>query len=164
MRRLSSIGDGCSSRRRMRDSHDCVQTRNVGSKSSKNARRGIERTLPERSSVVKQASRGEVWWVDLAPVRGHEPTGRRPGLVVSVDEFNTGPADLVVVAPMTSREKGIPFHVPVQPPEGGLRETSYVKCEDVRSVAKERLVSPLGRVSRSTMAAVEDRLRILLGI
>lgn len=113
---------------------------------------------------MKQPSRGEVWWVDLAPVRGHEPTGRRPGLVVSVDDFNRGPADLVVVAPMTSRMKGIPFHVEVQPPEGGLQETSYVKCEDVRSVAKERLVSPLGRLSRSTMASVEDRLRILLGI
>lgn len=39
-----------------------------------------------------------------------------------------------------------------------------MKCEDIRSVAKERLVSPLGQVSHSTMEAVEDRLRILLGI
>ena len=43
-------------------------------------------------------ARGEVWSVDLDPVRGHEQAGTRPALVVSVDEFNEGPADLVVIA------------------------------------------------------------------
>lgn len=108
--------------------------------------------------------RGEVWLVDLDPVRGREQAGRRPGLVVSVDLFNRGPADLVVVIPLTTREKGIPWHVAVEPPEGGLKEKSFIKCEDLRSVAKERLLSRLGAVSAETLAAVEDRLRILLGI
>ena len=109
-------------------------------------------------------ARGEVWYVDLNPVRGHEQAGRRPALVISVDRFNLGPAGLAVVLPVTSREKGIPFHVEMIPPEGGLREHSYVKCEDVRSVATERLCGRLGAVSPQTMAAVEDRLRILLGL
>lgn len=113
---------------------------------------------------MKQVNRGEIWWVDLAPVRGHAPAGRRPGLVVSVDRFNNGPAGLVIVVPITSRKKGISFHAPVQPPEGGLQETSYVKCEDVRSVAKERLLRRVGCVSQATLAAVEDRLRILLDV
>ncbi|MBC7343343.1 MAG: type II toxin-antitoxin system PemK/MazF family toxin [Clostridia bacterium] len=108
--------------------------------------------------------RGEVWLVDLDPVGGSEQAGRRPGLVVSVDLFNRGPADLVVVIPLTTREKGIPWHVAVEPPEGGLKEKSFIKCEDLRSVAKERLLSRLGAVSAETLAAVEDRLRILLGI
>ena len=45
-----------------------------------------------------------------------------------------------------------------------MRERSFVKCEDVRSVATERLCGRLGAVSPQTMAAVEDRLRILLGL
>ncbi len=109
-------------------------------------------------------SRGEVWLVDPTPTRGHEPAGTRPGLVVSVDPFNHGPAGLVVVLPLTSVAKGIPFHVEIRPPEGGVKLKSFIKCEDVRSVAKDRLSRRWGKVSGNTLLAVEDRLRILFGL
>jgi len=102
--------------------------------------------------------------VDLNPVRGHEQAGVRPGLVISVDPFNHGPAGLVVLLPLTTVAKGIPLHVEVNPPEGGVRTTSFVKCEDIRSVAKERLSHRWGKVSTATLAAVEDRLKILMGL
>ena len=108
--------------------------------------------------------RGEVWLVDLDPTRGREQRGRRPALVLSVDEFNSGPADLVVVAPLTTTDRKIPWHVPVSPPEGGVRRPSFAKCEDVRSIARERLVDCWGMVSRAVMGDVEDRLRILLDL
>lgn len=60
--------------------------------------------------------------------------------------------------------RGIPLHVPISPPEGGVRERSYIMCENIRSVASERLVERWGTVLRATMATVEDRLRILLGL
>lgn len=109
-----------------------------------------------------QPSRGEIWLIDLNPVRGHEQGGKRPGLVISVDLFNHGPAGLVVALPVTTRKKGIPFHVEIDPPEGGVQEKSFIKCEDIRSVSKERLAAKLGTVSAEIMTAVEDRLRILL--
>ena len=109
-------------------------------------------------------SRGEIWLVDLNPTRGHEQSGVRPALVVSVDTFNQGPAGLAVVLPVTSRGKGIALHVSVDPPEAGLTMRSFIKAEDVRSVAVERLTRRLGQVSRATMDQVEDRLRILLGL
>jgi mRNA interferase MazF len=108
--------------------------------------------------------RGDVWLVDLNPTRGREQAGRRPALVLSADTFNAGPADLVVVLPMTTKAKGIPLHVEMRPPEGSVKATSYVKCEDVRSIAKERLVRRWGRASAATMRAVEDRVRILLDL
>ena len=109
-------------------------------------------------------SRGEVWLVDLSPTKGHEKSVRRPGLVVSVDLFNHGPAGLVVLLPISTVAKGVPLHVQVNPPEGGLKQRSFVKCEDVRSVAKERLLRRVGAVSPHTMDGVEDRLRILLNL
>lgn len=113
---------------------------------------------------MAEPRRGEIWLVDLNPVRGHEQAGRRPALVVSVDPFNSGPAGLVVVLPLTTKAKEIPFHVEIHPPEGGLANPSYIKCEDVRSVSKERLAECRGAVSAETLAAVEDRLRILLDL
>lgn len=102
--------------------------------------------------------------MDLNPTRGREQAGLRPGLVVSVDPFNHGPAGLVVVLPIISKHKGIPLHVPVTPPDGGLKQPSYIKCEDIRAVSKDRLVRRLGSIPEDVLAAVEQRLRLLLGI
>jgi mRNA interferase MazF len=110
------------------------------------------------------ASRGEVWLVDLNPTRGHEQAGTRPALVVSADEFNHGPAGLVIVVPMTTTERGIPLHVSVDPPEGGVDRRSFIKCEDVRSISEQRLVRRFGVVSPDTLSLVADRLRIVLDL
>lgn len=107
-------------------------------------------------------ARGEVWIADLNPVRGREQAGRRPVLVISEDLFNQGPAGLAIVLPMTSTIRNVPSHVPVSPPEGGVKNRTAILCEGVRSLSVERLVQRWGAVSRQTMAAVEDRLRILL--
>jgi mRNA interferase MazF len=113
---------------------------------------------------LPKPSRGEVWFLNLDPTQDREQAGSRPALVISVDAFNHGPADLVVVLPITSKAKGIPFHVPVIPPEGGIRQPSFVKCEDVRSVSRARLRERWGMVAADTLAAIEDRLRILMGL
>ena len=108
--------------------------------------------------------RGEVWLIDFDPTKGREQAGKRPGLVISTDSFNKSPADLVVVLPITSKHKEIPWHVEVSPPDGGLTMTSFIKCEDVRSVSLERLLKRLGSLRTTTVDAVEDRLRILLDL
>ena len=106
--------------------------------------------------------RAEVWTADLEPTRGREQAGKRPVLVVSTDGFNHSPAELVVILPITSKGKGIPWHVPVSAPEGGLTRTSFVMCEAIRCVARERLARRLGEISDWTLAEVEKRLRVLL--
>lgn len=111
-----------------------------------------------------KASRGEVWLVNLSPTAGREQACTRPALIVSVDLFNHGAAELVVAIPITSKARGIPLHVEIAPPEGGLSLKSYAKCEDVRSISTSRLKRKLGKVSAKTVDKIEDRLRILLGL
>jgi len=108
--------------------------------------------------------RGEVWTTEFDPVRGHEQAGRRPALIVSVDDFNRSPAELAIVLPITSKRKNIASHVEVVPPEGGLTRPSFIKCEDLHSVSTGRLSTRLGRVSSATLLEVEDWLRILLNL
>lgn len=109
-------------------------------------------------------ARGEVYYADIDPVRGHEQAGRRPVLVVSATLFNEGPANLVVALPITTRDRGIPLQVAVEPPEGGVTKRSLIKCEDIRSIDSRRLGRRLGAISAATMDAVEERLRALLGL
>jgi mRNA interferase MazF len=110
------------------------------------------------------AARGEVWVVDLDPTLGREQAGRRPALVVSASAFNAGPADLVVVVPLTASDRRIPLHVRIEPPEGGVRETSFAMTEMIRSVSRRRLATRWGAVQASTMRVVEDRIRVLLDL
>ena len=108
--------------------------------------------------------RGEIWRVDLSPTLGREQRGERPALVLSAASFNASAAELIVVLPLTSRDKSIRSHVQIDPPEGGLSMRSFVKCEDIRSISTLRLAKRLGEVSDSTLFEVEVRVRILLGL
>jgi mRNA interferase MazF len=111
------------------------------------------------------ALRGEVWVVDLDPTRGHEQARTRPCIVVSDDRFNRSASGLVVVVPLTTVGRGIPWHVRVTVEDGDVREESFAKTDQVRAVSRDRLIGePWGRVSPGVMAAIEERLRLLLGL
>ena len=114
--------------------------------------------------TMQRPNRGDVWMVDLDATENHERAGARPALVISADIFNMGPAGLVLILPLTAQHKGVRSHVPIAPPEGGLNKQSFIKCEDVRSVAVERLSRRLGSIAPATMQTVELRLRILMGL
>jgi mRNA interferase MazF len=115
-------------------------------------------------SSVPSPQRGEVWLANLDPTFGHEQGGRRPVLIVSIDVFNAGRSGLVVVLPITSRVRPLPLHVPVNPPEGGLRLPSAILCDAIRSIDRRRLIEYWGAINPSTMALVEGCLHRLLGI
>ena len=114
--------------------------------------------------TATEPSRGEVWDLNFDPTIGHEQAGARPALILSVDRFNEGPAELVVAAPITRTDRKVRWHVSVKPPQGGLVAESFIQCENLRSVSKRRLKRLRGRVSEGTLQQVEDRLRILLGL
>ncbi len=110
-------------------------------------------------------ARGQIWPVDLEPIRGHEQGGRRPALIVSTEVINRSRARLVIALAITTRERALPTRVRVEPPEGGLRETSFICCEHIRSVSTERLGDrPFGTVSIATLDQVDDILHVLLGL
>jgi mRNA interferase MazF len=120
--------------------------------------------MASKTPEPKTAQRGEIWLFDPDPVRGHEQGGRRPGLVISADRYNEGRSELVVVMPLTTRDRGIPLWVAVDPPEGGLAKRSLVQCDAVRSISTTRLRRRLGRVRPATTAAIEDSLRVVLDL
>jgi len=106
---------------------------------------------------------GEVWWVDLEPVRGHEQGKKRPCLVVSDNAFNAIPHGLVWVVPVSSSPRRHNLTVEVVPPEGGMKVTSAVLCHQLRTVSIERLDKRAGVVSAATMRQVMRRAVLILG-
>jgi mRNA interferase MazF len=111
---------------------------------------------------MPEPRRGDVWLADLEPTAG--PGLRRPVLVVSDDRLNRGRAEVVLAVPLTTRDRGIPTHIPLTPPEGGVRATSYAMCEHIRSISRTRLVERWGAAGPKAMTAAEDVLRALLAL
>ncbi len=111
----------------------------------------------------KTPQRGEIWLVDLNPGIGHEQKGKRPALIISDNAFNETRAGMVIVLPITSKDKGISLHVPLTPEKTGIDVKSYVKTEDIRAISKERLHKQIGKVKTPIMDKISGILKMLLG-
>ncbi len=112
--------------------------------------------------------RGEIWTVDFDPGRGSEQVGRRPALVIQNDHGNRSPRyPNTIVLAMSTKGRQIPFHVRIEPTEGnGLRETTWVKCEQVLTLAKRRLLGgrALGRLTSSQLRKVEVAAKLSMSL
>lgn len=113
--------------------------------------------------------RGDIWLVDLNPVRGSEANKIRPAVVVSNDRANTAAVRLgqgvVTVVPVTSNVTRVyPFQVLLPADASGLSTAGKAQVEQVRSVAVDRLTRFLGRVAASELALLDDALRLHLDL
>ena len=102
--------------------------------------------------------RGEVWWVRLDPTLGSEIKKTRPCLVVGTNVLNERRRTVVVVPLSSAPQAAPPLLVPVVCE--GRRVVAVI--DQIRAVAKERLVRRMGVVSLEDLAAVEEALRMVL--
>lgn len=110
--------------------------------------------------------RGEIWMVDWSPGRGSEQIGRRPSLIIQTDQGNLSATyPNVIVVTISTKGRSIPFHVRIPKSKlNGLREDSWVKCEQIMTISKNRLPGhPLGRITAGEMKQVETGLLLALG-
>lgn len=114
--------------------------------------------------IAAGVGRGDVWWVDLDPVVGHEQGRRRPAIVVSADAFNATGGGLVMIVPLTRTDRRMAVHVRIDPPEGNLSAPSFAMTEQVRTVSMLRLGGRLGAVAPPTLRRIARRLRWLLDL
>ena len=73
---------------------------------------------------------GDIVYIDLNPIKGHEQKGYRPALVLSSNDFNKY-TNMLIVLPISSNIKMFPTHYI-------LRDTKKIKgavfCEQVKSI------------------------------
>jgi mRNA interferase MazF len=110
--------------------------------------------------------RGDIWLINLDPTIGAEIQKTRPAVIVNNDAIGILP--LKVIVPITDwkdRYSEAPWMVPIYPDaENGLDKLSAADAFQVRSVAQERFVRLLGKVSEKTKQDVEAALSIVLSI
>jgi mRNA interferase MazF len=110
--------------------------------------------------------RGEVWLISLDPTIGAEIKKTRPAVIVNDDAVGVLP--LRVIVPITAwkdRYGVAPWMVRLEPDaENGLDKPSTADAFQVRSVAQERFVRRLGKLSTTAMQEITTALAVVLDI
>ncbi|MGH8932905.1 MAG: type II toxin-antitoxin system PemK/MazF family toxin [Egibacteraceae bacterium] len=105
---------------------------------------------------------GQIWSVILDPTVANEQAGTRPCLVVSTDRFNSLPLRQSIIVPLTTRDRGLPHHVPVVD-DGGLKRPSWAMCEAVRTISIQRFGRTISNASPETSDTVIRQIVMWLG-
>jgi len=111
-------------------------------------------------------NRGDIYFIDLNPVKGREQAGRRPVLVVSSDAINRQPLVVTVVVGTNGKNvpRDYPVNVRVSASETGLPQETVFLCFQIRSLdpARFQAAAPAARLPVSRMAEVESAIRLVL--
>ena len=118
-------------------------------------------------------SRGEIYFVNLNPVKGRQQAGARPVLIVSDDAINAQPLVVTVVVGTSARNvpRDYPTNVRITARESGLPEDTVFLCFQIRSLDPARFLDPkthrsnlAGTMPPSRMTEVENALKLVLGL
>ena len=109
--------------------------------------------------------RGEIYIATLDPAVGKEISKTRPVVVVSND-LNNQFAATVTVLPITSMnlDKIYPFEVFLAKHSGDLPKDSKVKGDQIRTLDKARLAKLLGKLDQKLVTAIDEAMKIHLGL
>lgn len=109
--------------------------------------------------------RGTLVLVTLDPTLGHEQRGTRPCVVVSDPEIAAHQRfPMLAVLPVTTTPGEGAFYPRLSPGESGLRRPSYVLVDQIRSVDKRRVRKVFGQVEPGEREAIDEGLRLFLGL
>jgi len=81
-----------------------------------------------------QPRQGDIVFLDFSPQSGHEQAGRRPGVVISNEQFFLR-TKFAVVCPIINTDNQFPLHIPLdhRTKTTGVILTEHMKCLDVLS-------------------------------
>lgn len=110
--------------------------------------------------------RGELYYADLGQGIGSEQQGERPVLIIQNDTGNRY-SPTVIVAAMTSKvgvKAKLPTHFYLEAGSGGLKASSIVLLEQIRTLDKRRLTEYMGKLSHRQICGVNHALAISIGL
>lgn len=113
--------------------------------------------------------RGQILLVSLDPAVGSEASKTRPAVLVSNNTANGAATRsaraTVTVVPLTSNVARVrPFQVLLPAEATGLDRDSKAQAEQIRTIAVDRIVRPVGWVPAELVAEIDEAIRLHLAL
>ncbi len=101
-----------------------------------------------------EVSQYQILLVNLDPTIGSEIKKTRPCVILSPDEMNKY-LRTVVIAPMTTSSKKYPTRVEVKHDN----KIGWIVIDQIRTIDKQRIIKPLGRLSKPEIKEVKSIIK-----
>lgn len=110
--------------------------------------------------------RGEIWWADLPAPQGSGPAKRRPVLIVQSDAFNASRIQTVIATVITSNLElaAAPGNLLLRRRDSKLAKDSVVNVSQIITLDRSFLTERVGSISKRFMGALDEGLRLALGL
>ncbi len=110
--------------------------------------------------------RGEIWWASMSAPKGSEPGYRRPVLIVQSNAFTESRIQTVLAAVLTSNLDlaAAPGNLVIKRKQSGLSRDSVINVSQVVTLNKAFLTEKAGSAPQKLMNAVDEGLRLVLGL
>lgn len=108
-----------------------------------------------------EIKRGDIWYVESSYAAvGSEQRPGRPAIVVSNNKNNQHSSTVEMVYLTTQPKHDLPTHVTIR----STNRVSTAICEQITTVAVERIGSYCGQATDEEMAAIDRAMLVSLGI
>jgi mRNA interferase MazF len=109
---------------------------------------------------------GEIWLINLDPAVGAEIKKTRPAIIVNDNSLFKLPLKIIVpITEWKDRYEAAPWMIRLVPDnQNNLAKESAIDCFQIRSIAEERFVKKIGRITAKSLLNIKEALSKVLSI
>jgi len=114
---------------------------------------------------METIKRGDIFLINLEPVKGSEQGGTRPCLIIQ-NNLGNKYSPTTIIAPITSKKfsREFPTNISLLKEDSNLGRDSIILLNQIATVDKRRIVKKLGFLNEGIMKRVDLAIKISLDL
>jgi len=114
---------------------------------------------------METIKRGDIFLINLEPVKGSEQGGTRPCLIIQ-NNLGNKYSPTTIIAPITSKKfsREFPTNISLLKEDSNLGRDSIILLNQIATVDKRRIVKKLGFLNEDIMRRVDLAIKISLDL
>jgi mRNA interferase MazF len=111
-----------------------------------------------------EINRGDIFLIDLEPVKGSEQGKVRPCLIIQNNIGNKHSSTTIVSAITSKGDDSYPFLVKIDKGTANLLKDGFIQLNQIRTISKERIIKKIGSLSKDLINKVDFALKKSLAL
>ena len=114
---------------------------------------------------MAEIKRGDIFLINLEPIKGSEQGGIRPCLIIQ-NNYGNKYSPLTIIAPITSKiySKEFPTNVFLDKKDSRLNKDSTILLNQIRTIDKKRIIKRLNSLNEHIIRKINLAIKISLDL